>query len=108
MQSSRLQSQSISEAVSFRRYQKFINRKYVSRRSKQFDENESDFSDEETVDAADQPRPNHKFRKYSAIFNNLMNSKVIHTPYSVVSMIISFDNLRINTIIKKSEFVSYV
>ena len=61
-----------SQATIFRRYKNFINRKYVSRRTKQFEENESDFSDESSDDA-DLFKPNHKFRKYSAIFNNLMN-----------------------------------
>jgi hypothetical protein len=37
-----------------------------------------------------------------------MNQQVIHTPQPVVSMIISFDNSRINAIIKESDYVSHV
>ena len=53
-------------------------------------------------------KPNLKFKKYATIFKNLMKQKVIHTPQPVVSMIISFDNSRINAIIKQSDYVSHV
>jgi hypothetical protein len=56
----------------------------------------------------DQLKANLKFKMYSAIFNNLMNEKMIETPYPVMSMTISFDNSRILTVLKKSEFVSFV
>ena len=112
---------------------KRINKTYISRRNRVFDDHNSEDSDhEDDLDEFKQQlrrphkditssihyrdtqgnqiitKPNERFNNYTSLFNNLLTQHSVATLYPIVSMIINYRSTRAITVSKKDDTESWV
>ena len=96
---------------------------YSSRRQKQFDDDQSQDSDDQStnlttagqdlayINTAGEKvsnKPNPRFKQYSGVFKNLVKGSNITTMYPICTMIITYDSTKAITVTKKNDIEYYV